>query len=642
MKLSIVIVNYNVKYFLAQCLNSVKLSIEKLPYNVEVFVVDNHSVDGSVDFIKECFPWVKLIENKENLGFSKANNQAIRQATGEYILLLNPDTVIEQDTLIKVIEYMDSCPEVGGLGVRMIDGKGNFLPESKRGLPTPRVAFFKITGLSRLFPKSKFFNQYHLGFLDEHQIHEVDILSGAFMLLRKKVLDEIGLLDETFFMYGEDIDLSYRIIKAGYKNVYFPYTTIIHYKGESTKKGSINYVRMFYSAMALFAKKHFEKNQSKWYSTFIKFAIWFRASLALIKRVVLKFIAPFIDFICFLLLFILITQIWEKIKFEGEATYPQEFIFYILPIYALFFVFSLYYTGFYSSKPQWIDLYKGLGLGSLLILSFYALLSEDLRYSRAVVLLGIASSFLIFPLFRFLLSYIKIFHIGQPKKKNAVVIASDDEFNRVNELLAKTKFYDNLLWVTINKPQKNAIGTLVDMEEIIKIHKIDEIIFCSKDLSPKAIIEQMTRLSQWQVDFKIVGDAVIGSKTVYSEELASNVLINSIAKPINKRNKRLFDLFASFLLLLLSPFLIFFMKNKFSFLKNILLVFLGKLTFIGYATPVRKDLPKIKNSVLPVTFSEDEQRINEINLMYAKDYKLSFELFYLIKNITRLDRKVKI
>ncbi|HRZ20585.1 MAG TPA: glycosyltransferase family 2 protein, partial [Bacteroidales bacterium] len=255
MKLSVIIVNYNVKYFLEQCLLSVRKALAGL--QGEVFVVDNNSVDSSAEMVREKFPEVVLLENSENVGFARANNMAIRRSKGEYVLLLNPDTVVEDDTFGKIIGFMDSQPQAGALGVKMVDGKGRFLPESKRGLPTPSVAFYKIFGLSRLFPGSRRFGRYHLGYLDRDQIHEVEILSGAFMLIRREALDKVGLLDEAFFMYGEDIDLSYRIIKAGYKNVYFPHTRIIHYKGESTKKSSVNYVRVFYHAMVIFARKHF-------------------------------------------------------------------------------------------------------------------------------------------------------------------------------------------------------------------------------------------------------------------------------------------------------------------------------------------------------------------------------------------------
>jgi O-antigen biosynthesis protein len=234
MELSVVIVNYNVKHFLEQCLHSVLKASCNI--STEIFVVDNHSADGSNQLVREKFPNVILIENKENVGFSKANNQAIKQAKGKYILLLNPDTVVEEDTFVKTIAFMEKHPEAGGLGVKMIDGKGNFLPESKRGLPTPWVAFCKMFGLSKLFPKTKRFGEYHLSYLSDHEIHSVDVLAGAFMMLRMEVLNQTGLLDETFFMYGEDIDLSYRIKKAGYHNYYFPKQQSYTIKVKAQKK----------------------------------------------------------------------------------------------------------------------------------------------------------------------------------------------------------------------------------------------------------------------------------------------------------------------------------------------------------------------------------------------------------------------
>ena len=220
MKLSIIIVSYNVAYFLEQALLSVRAAIEEKEWEAEVFVVDNNSKDNSVELVRNQFPEVHLIANQENTGFSTANNQAIREAKGEYVLLLNPDTVVAEDTFEQVIEFMDAHEDAGGLGVKMIDGKGNFLPESKRGLPSPSVAFCKMFGLSKVFSKSETFNWYYLGHLDAGETQEVEVLAGAFMLMRKSVLDEIGLLDETFFMYGEDIDLSWRILQGGYKNYY--------------------------------------------------------------------------------------------------------------------------------------------------------------------------------------------------------------------------------------------------------------------------------------------------------------------------------------------------------------------------------------------------------------------------------------
>ena len=280
--ISIVIVNYNVRSYLEQCLLSVRDAVRDLRY--EIFVVDNASSDGSEHYIPPRFPEVKYIYNTENTGFARANNQAIRQSRGRYVLLLNPDTVLGESVLTESCRFMDEHPDTGALGVKMLDGSGAFLPESKRGFPSPWVSFCKVFGLSRIFPRSRCFGRYHLRYLDENAVNTVDVLAGAYMLLRRDVLDKCGLLDEAFFMYGEDIDLSYRVTLAGAVNSYLP-LRIIHYKGESTKKESIRYVRVFYEAMLIFLKKHYPRNRVNRF--FIKTAIYLRASAAVTRRKVL-------------------------------------------------------------------------------------------------------------------------------------------------------------------------------------------------------------------------------------------------------------------------------------------------------------------------------------------------------------------
>ena len=280
MKLSVVIVNYNVRYYLEQCLLSVEKALCGL--NGEVFVVDNASTDDSMTYLKSRFPWVRYIENRENLGFSKANNQAIVQARGEYVLLLNPDTIVGERSLRECIDFMDGHPQVGVCGVGMLKVDGSFAPESRRGIPTPFVAFCKMSGLSALFPKSRLFGRYYMQYLNKQSINPIEIVSGAFMFIRKEALDKVGLLDETFFMYGEDIDLSYRVLKAGYQNYYIP-TSILHYKGESTKKDSIRYVNAFHKAMVIFFKKHFA-HCSFLYSAFITLAIVVKGVMAYVMQ----------------------------------------------------------------------------------------------------------------------------------------------------------------------------------------------------------------------------------------------------------------------------------------------------------------------------------------------------------------------
>ena len=268
MKLSIVIVSYNVRSYLEQCLQSVQRALEGI--EGEVFVVDNHSDDDSVVTVREKYPWVRLIENQENLGFSKANNQAIRQSQADYVLLLNPDTVVAEDTLRGVLTFMDEHPKAGGAGVMMCYEDGSRAPESRRALPTPWVAALKMLGFTK---------RYYMSHLPWDQPCRIEVISGAFCLLRHEALKTIGLLDEDFFMYGEDIDLSYRLLKGGWENWYLPYS-IIHYKGKSTQKSDYRYVHVFYQAMLIFFQKHYS-HLSLVYTVPVKMAIYFRALIAL-------------------------------------------------------------------------------------------------------------------------------------------------------------------------------------------------------------------------------------------------------------------------------------------------------------------------------------------------------------------------
>ena len=268
MKLSIVIVSYNVRGYLENCLQSVSRALEGI--EGEVFVVDNHSDDDSVETVRTQYPWVRLIENQENMGFSRANNIAIREACGEYVLLLNPDTIVEEATLREVLRFMDEHLKAGGAGVMMHNADGSLAPESRRALPTPWVSCMKMLGFTK---------RYYMSHLPWDQPGRIEVISGAFCFLRKKALDEVGLLDEDFFMYGEDIDLSYRLLKGGWENWYLPYP-ITHFKGKSTQKSDYRYVHIFYKAMLIFFRKHYS-HLSIFYALPVKMAIYFRAAIAL-------------------------------------------------------------------------------------------------------------------------------------------------------------------------------------------------------------------------------------------------------------------------------------------------------------------------------------------------------------------------
>ena len=650
MKLSVVIVNYNVEHFLEQCLFSVRKAIADI--EAEVYVVDNNSVDGSLKMLAEKFPEVKVIANKDNVGFSRANNQAIRISTGEYVLLLNPDTVVEDDTFTKTIAFMDSHPDAGGLGVKMVDGKGRFLPESKRGLPTPATAFYKMFGLTKLFPHSKRFAHYYMGHLDNDEINEVEILAGAFMLMRRETLDKCGLLDETFFMYGEDIDLSYRITLAGYKNYYYPKTRIIHYKGESTKKTSVNYVLVFYKAMEIFVKKHFANNGAKTFSFFINIAIYFKAFLALLSQFFSKAVQPLSDMILGYCGIATISYFWGNFMvYDGTGTYSMILFAIILPIYLLIWILTSYFSGGYDKPYKIAPALSGIFIGSLLILIFYALLPEQLRFSRALILLGMVWLAAEMSFTRWL-GYIfnrPNFQYGKNAKKRFLIIGSESETRRVEQLLQSTSIKPDFIGFVspLNNIEitDNYLGNIHQVPDIIEIYKINEIIFCSKDISHQTIIDKM---EEWHssLDYKIAPEdtlSIIGSNSINTRGDLYTIDIKTINTNSNKRKKRLFDIVSSSLCIVCWIFLIFVVNKPFRFLTNCFKVLFGKYSWIGYCDIKNSDmakLPKIKKGIFDpstnmsrIGLSEDEKE--QLNLMYARDYSLSKDINFFLRALRK-------
>ena len=648
MDLSIVIVNYNVSFFLAQCLDAVLKASENLM--VEVFVVDNNSEDDSCEMVKNHFKWVKLIENKTNVGFSKANNQAINEASGKYILLLNPDTVIKEDTLDKCFRFMENHSEAGALGVKMIDGKGHFLPESKRSLPTPSVAFYKIFGLSSLFPKSKKFGKYHLSFLDKNENHQIEILSGAFMFMRNETLSKTGLLDETYFMYGEDIDLSYRIIKAGYKNYYLADTSIIHYKGESTKKGSLNYVFVFYRAMIIFAKNHFTKQSANLYSLVINLAIYLRATLAILRRLFTSLFVPATDLLLIAVLFFYL-QSWYS-SYSGKV-FPAKLIFWGYSIFPWLWVFSLTITGGYDQPFQRKYINRGGLLATFLIVFIYALLSEDYRFSRVVMLSSILGSWLYLFISRSLFNTLPFsyFKLAKTTKKRIAIVALPNEKNEIANLLQSTsRLKPKIFFVspTANKKMgEQYLGSCKELKEIQKAFKINEVVFSSKTMKFNEIVEAIEHYSSLNLEFKIATadrNFIIGSNSINtSGEYYTLLNFNNLISSTSKRNKRLFDVFSSFTLLILFPFVMIFQAKRKAALKNIYKVLFGQKSWVGFGKTHEKQtyLPKIKKGVfaphqISATPVLSEQEIIDKNLGYAKNFRVSTDLKILLNNLTNL------
>jgi GT2 family glycosyltransferase len=644
---SVVIVNYNVKHFLEQ----VVLSVQKASKNlaVEILIVDNNSVDGSVEMMQAKFPDVNLIANKENVGFSKANNQAIRIAQGKYVLLLNPDTIIEEDTLEKTFQFMEDRPDAGACGVKMIDGAGNYHRESKRALPTPQVSFYKMTGLSKLFPKSSKFGKYYMTHLDEDEINEIEVLAGCFMFMRKTALDKVGLLDEDFFMYGEDIDLSYRIIKGGYKNYYYPETRIIHYKGESTKKKNFNYVKIFYSAMIIFFNKHFTSSKDRAFANFIKFAIYGRASIAVISTWVKALSQPLIDGLLIYAGMFAITDYWEKNhRYIEGGTYPTEYLSIFVPIYILIWLLSMYFGGAYDKRLRLSKITKSLIGGTIFISVIYGFLEESLRFSRALIVLGAVWATFIVILNRILQNLIrhKSFGFLQNKAKRIIIVGSKAEVLRIRDLINKLGLSVNLVGYVSNEYWQEegllSLGKIRQLDECVQLYHLDEIIFCGKDLSAQDTIDWITKLGP-KIEYKIVPEdswSIIGSHSSNrAGELYTIDIELSINSPENKRGKRIFDLFCSLILILLFPIFITIQKQPITYLPNCFRVLFGIKTWIAYSKYENDKLPDLKNGILsPYKMDQNlvEDQKGRLDFLYAKDYNVWTDLELLIANIKYL------
>lgn len=547
MDLSVIIVSYNVRHFLEQCLLSVRKAAEEI--DCEVFVVDNNSADGSCSMVKSEFPEVKLIMNYVNRGFPAANNQALKLAKGKYLLLLNPDTIVEEDTFIKCMAFMDTHPDAGATGVKMIDGKGRLLPESKRALPTPKTAFFKAFGLSYVFPKSRLFNRYYLGHLDDRVISKAEIISGAFMFLSREAMMKTGYLDEDYFMYGEDVDYSYRLIKAGFNNYYYPEIKIIHYKGESTKKEDLNVFINFYKAMLIFVKKHFAEGSMKPFIFLIQAAILFRAGLSLFRRLCKRISLPVTDSVITYTIFRIVTLIWENFKFGESSYYPPVFTNVIIPVYSVIIIISIALFSGYRIPSKIKDTLSGIITGTIIILIVYALLPLNLRFSRAIIISGGVFSLVSVYAWHQIIGLIfpGIADNSFRGKRKSVVISDSDGYQRIRELIKSSgnkSVIAGRVSIDPNDLKGEVLGNIGQLSEVIRINRIREVIYCTRNLNASQIIDSMHITSGQNITVRIASadeKYLLGSKYVNPEDVKISDLHTTPGTKIFRMIKNLFS-----------------------------------------------------------------------------------------------------
>jgi GT2 family glycosyltransferase len=643
LQLSVIIVNYNVKYFLEQCLHSLEKAIKNL--QVEVWVVDNASTDDSVTFVQQNFPWVNIIANQTNVGFAKANNQALFKSSGDYILFLNPDTLLPEDCLINCYTFLQQHTDAGSLGIRMIDGSGKFLPESKRSFPSPVTSFFKLVGLNAMFPSSRVFGKYSLGYLDEHANHEVDVLAGAFIMAKREILLRLNGFDETFFMYGEDVDLSYRIQKSAYKNFYFSGSCIIHFKGESTKKGSLNYVRMFYNAMSIFVRKHYGGSKARLFNFFIQLAIVLRGAFSAVAHFLGRLGLPLFDALIIFGSFKLVNNIWIAFVRHGNNFIPK-LVNISLPGFTLVFLIAATLAGIYDRKYKPAKAFYAALVATVVMLAVYSLLPEQYRFSRGVILFGGLMALLLITFSRWLLQKGGWVDDDDETTRHGqtLIVGAVDEFNEVKRLLTQASLAGRIMGrVAVNGKKEDAIASLDQLPVLSNSLDIREIIFCVGYLSYKSIIQHVQQLPAGiAVRFHAAGSvSIVGSDSKdTSGEYVSVEGSYALTQPYQKRMKRILDVSLALLILLTFPLQVIICGA--ACIKNAWLVLAGKRTWVGYSTSNLK-LPSLVPGVLntigmPVTRSAKNATNNTqpIDDWYARQYDWTHDVKVVLKNYKRL------
>ena len=647
MTLSIIIVNYNVKHFLEQCLYSVLKAAKNID-TVELFVVDNNSSDYSMQYLKPVFPTVTFIENKENLGFSKANNVALKQCKGDYVLFINPDTIVTEDCFTTCIDFFKCHADCASLGVKMLDGTGKFLPESKRSFPLPLTSFYKLVGLAYLFPKSKLFNQYALGFLDENTHHQVDVLAGAFLMVKKEVLDKVGSFDETFFMYGEDVDLSYRLLHNGLKNYYLGELPIIHFKGESTKRGSLNYVKMFYNAMSIFVSKHYGGSKAKVFALVIKCAIWLRAFLSVSKRLFSNLFMPVFDLVILNLTIFFTERGWIHFVRHG-ASFNNFFVSYAAPFFSVTFILVAWINGIYDNLYKPSKAITALTLATLVEMAIYSLLPDDIRFSRGVFLLAGVFSTIIILVSRNLFIKMKWIDVTteNDRMQQTIIIGSEQEYNSVMSIYEKAGLSDRVLGrIGVDETDKHtAIGYLPQLGLLLSTMDIKEVVFCEGELSYSRIIN-LIQSSKHTINFRFHAagsHSIVGSdnKTTAGESLSADGYFH-LFQPYYRRTKRLVDTFISFIILITFPVQLLLIKRPLTAIINAFQVLFSKKTWVGYSL-YEKNLPPLRAGILTVygfpmgaKHPLADEALNKLDSLYAREYDWWRDIQLIFTNFRRL------
>ncbi len=655
MDLSIIIVNYNVKEFIQNLLESIKSASKKI--SAEVIIVDNASDDGSIELIRQKYPWVKLIVNSRNLGFSKANNLGLREATGKYLLLLNPDTLVKEDTFEKMISFFEATPDAGMAGCKLLNTDGTLQLACRRGFPGPWASFTKVTGLSALFPESPLFARYNLTYLDENKTYAVDAISGAFMMFTREVYEKTGGLDETFFMYGEDLDLCYRVNKAGYKVYYVHSTEIIHYKGESTKRSNLNEVKVFYEAMHIFVKKYYS---GSWFLLlFLRSAIFFREMLAFLGKKKLVIVSLLMDLIFYNLTMLLAVEVYTRYK-NWESGIPDYGIPVIYTIPVLVHIFTSAVLSVYKKDRLSVLRTFGAIIAGFFVITSLTFFFKDYAFSRGVVLiLYFTLPFTLGGWRIFAKLWFKAGVSGDISfRKRAAIVGTGEEAIKLAHKLQKKKGGSRIAGLIGTKRIQigeriegfEVIGSIDNIIRVIRERGIEEVIFTTGELSYNAIIGIVAACRRENVEFQITGGEsdfmVSKSEVSILNEIQLFEVNYNIGLPLHRVIKKSFDfLFSLFILIFLFPFLfalrvITGRKNGiYSFISRLPRVISGEYSIVGPRNEAAAGEPWLGKKGLTgfwfTDIDEDEDSVKS-DIFYAKNQNIWLDLEIIGKTFNKL------
>ncbi len=655
MDLSIITVNYNVKEFLQNLIHSIHKAAGSLTY--EIIIVDNASSDGSVDFISQKFPEVKLIANDRNLGFGKANNQGLKIAKGNYILLINPDAIVSEDTFTNMISFFENHPSVGLAGCKILNPDGTLQLACRRSFPGPWTSFCKVTGLSNLFPNSRLFARYNLTYKDENESYEVDAISGSFMMMKREVYEKTGGFDEDYFMYGEDLDLCYRIQQAGYKVYYVHETQIIHYKGESTRRSGLDETKFFYDAMHLFVKKHL--SSSLLVQFILRTAIGIRKIISFLGKRKLILLALLLDLIFYDLSLFVSEAIYRSIRtWRGfpQFSFP---IIYSIPALSYLIVASAY--GVYRRNS--LSILKTLAaiFTSFFILSALTFFFKEFAYSRAIVIITYLLLFVVLVLWRVILKL--VFKMGVNKElyssRKTLIVGINDTAVKIADTL-KTKQFDyhsiaGLISLTSKDIGRKfgeweVVGSIENIIKVIREKGIDEVIFSPQELSYSQMMSVVSASQNENTEFKIIGnnlDFLVGKASVsVLDEIPLIGIRYNITNPAMKFFKVFFDYtLALFVLFLVYPFI--YLTAKVSsrssdfrrFILNVPSILTGKMSFVGPEDPSGyTELYLGKKGLTGLWYIENVGKKDQekLDILYAKNQNIWFDLEILAKSLNKM------